>query len=259
MKSPVTTPAVCDETEPAANFTMSLSRSHKNTAELDPNRAVVYLRASTRKQELSPAAQRVMITKWATEHAVELVAEHLDHGISGAAELSRRPGLLEALQSIEQRGAGVLLVAKRDRLGRSVEALVLLEREVRRIGGRIIAADGGNGDDLHDKFMRRILDAVAEHERDLIRARTRAALQVRRDRGQRVGNVPLGFRVDDRGNLHVSLHERRAAGHAERLRESGLSLRAVAERLDEAGYRTRSGSPWHPEQVRRLLRLRSSL
>lgn len=237
---------------------MSTSRSHKNAPSLDPKRAVVYLRASTRRQELSPAAQRKLTTKWANENGIEVVAEHLDHGVSGAAELSKRPGLMAALQAMKDRDAGILLIAKRDRLGRSVEGLVLIERELRRLGGRIIAADGGNGDDLNDRFLRRIIDAVAEHERELIRARTRSALQVRRERGQRVGHIPLGYGCDENGYLHVNLHERRAAGHAERLRNQGLSLRTVAERLGEAGYRTRSGSAWHPEQIRRLLRLRQA-
>lgn len=230
---------------------MTRSRSRP----LDPTRAVAYLRASTRRQELSPAAQRKMLSEWTREHGVEVVAEHLDHGVSGATELGDRPALLTALEDLSKLEAGLLLVAKRDRLGRSVETLVLVEREVRRLGARVVAADGGNGDDLHDKFMRRILDAVAEHERELIRARTRAALAVRREQGRRTGAVPLGFSCDDDGHLQVNLRERRAAGLARRLRDGGLSLRDVAERLDEAGYRTRAGSPWHPEQIRRLLLL----
>lgn len=252
VESRVTSPSVRDETGAARSFTMSESRRSQRT-DLDPKRAVSYLRASTKKQELSPAAQRRMIAEWAASEGIEIVAEHLDHGVSGAAEISKRPGLLAALQDLSRLGAGYLLVAKRDRLGRSVETLVLVEREVRRLGGRIVAADGGNGDDLHDKFMRRILDAVAEHERELIRARTKAALRVRRDRGLRVGCVPLGFDCNEDGMLYVNHQERRAAGLARRLRQEGLSLRDIAERLDEAGHRTRTGSPWHPEQVRRLL------
>lgn len=231
------------------------SSSPPTPPNLDPKRAVLYLRASTQRQELSPAAQRKMVAEWAKKNGVEVVAEFLDRGVSGAAELADRPELMQALQSLHELDAGTVVVAKRDRLARSVEVLVLVEREVRRLGARLMAADTSNDDAPAAKFMRRVLDAVSEHERDLIRARTRAALEVRRSRGLRVGSVPLGHSCDDDGKLIINLRERRAAGLARRLRDDGLSLRQVAERLDEAGYRTRTGSSWHPEQIRRLLRL----
>lgn len=234
---------------------MSLPSSTSTPPNLNPNRAVLYLRASTQRQELSPAAQRKMVAEWAKSHGIEVVAEFVDRGISGAAELADRPGLMQALQSLHELDAGTVVVAKRDRLARSVEVLVLVEREIRRLGARVMAADASNDDAPGAKFMRRVLDAVSEHERDLIRARTRAALEVRRARGLRVGSIPLGHSCDDDGNLVVNLRERRAAGLARRLREEGLSLRQVAERLDEAGCPTRTGSAWHPEQVRRLLRV----
>lgn len=256
MKSDVTLPTECDESEGCADPIMSPSSSRTSPPNLDPKRAVLYLRASTRRQELSPSAQRKMVAEWARAKGIEVVAEFLDHGVSGAAELADRPALMKALQSLQDLDAGVVAVAKRDRLGRSVEVLVLVEREVRRLGARVMAADTSNDDAPSARFMRRVLDAVAEHERDLIRARTRAALEVRRVRGLRTGSVPLGFTCDDAGQLVVNIKERRAAGLARRLRQEGLSLRTVAERLDEAGHRTRSGSPWHPEQIRRLLRLR---
>ncbi len=161
-----------------------------------------------------------------------------------------------AADALREHRAGLLLVARRDRLGRSVETLVLVEREVARLGAKVAAAGGGNGEDVHDKFLRRILDAVAEHELFVIRARTRAALRVRRDRGLRCGNVPLGHRLGEDGETLLPDHrERRAASLARRLHDEGLSLREIAERLDEAGHATRSGMRWHHEQVRRLLRL----
>ncbi len=228
----------------------------KSRPETDPTKAVAYLRASTLKQDLSPSSQRRMINQWAKANKIGVVTELLDHGVSGEAELHERPGLIAALAAVQEHRAGLLLVAKRDRLGRSVEGLVLVERELKRLGARVVAADGTNGDALHDKFLRRVLDAVAEHELHLIRARTKAALRVRRDRGQRTGSVPLGCRLGPDGEtLLPDPRERRAATMARRLHGEGLSLRGVGERLDEAGYTTRAGTPWHPEQVRRLLQL----
>lgn len=219
---------------------------------------MTYVRASTVSQDLSGPAQAKMIREWVKKNRVEVVAQHSDLGVCGATELDERPGLLAALHSMRELGAGLLVVAKRDRLGRSVEALVLLEREVARLGGKVVTADGSNGEDLHDRLVRRVLDAVAEHELGIIRARTKAALAVRKDRGLCTGSIPLGFKLDKDGEVLVpDVAERRAAGLARRLRADGLSLRDIAERLDEAGHRTRTGKPWHPQQVQILLRLGS--
>jgi len=232
------------------------STRRRGTPQTDPAKAIAYIRASTIKQDLSPGAQRKMIALWAKANKVEVVAEFLDHGVSGEAELHERPALIAALAAVQKHGAGLLVVAKRDRLGRSVEVLVLVEREVAKLGAKVVSSDGGNGDHLHDRFLRRVLDAAAEHELALIRARTRAALAVRRDRGLRTGSIPLGHHVGNDGEtLLPNPGERRAAGLARRLRDGGRSLREVGELLDEAGHRTRSGTRWHPEQVRRLLGL----
>src|SRR5687767_12435677 len=79
----------------------------------DARRAVGYVRISvesgTEDQALGPAAQREALAVWARKHRVELVAVHEDLGISGGAELDRRPGLLAALDTLAAARAGVLL------------------------------------------------------------------------------------------------------------------------------------------------------
>jgi DNA invertase Pin-like site-specific DNA recombinase len=72
--------------------------------------------------------------------------------------------------------------AKRDRLARDSFLAVLIEREATRAGARIVSAagEGTDTDDPAAVFTRRILDAVAELERALTAARTRAALRAKR-------------------------------------------------------------------------------
>lgn len=81
-------------------------------------RAVGYIRVSTDEQVNGPKAQADALAAWCARNGVELVAVHHDHGVSGGAELDKRPGLLAALDELER--GDVLLVAKRDRLARSV-------------------------------------------------------------------------------------------------------------------------------------------
>ena len=87
----------------------------------DPSAAVGYCRVSTDRQELSPAVQEAAIREWCDAHSVTLAGCYTDRGVSGAAPLERRAGLLEAVSELQERRAGLLIVAKWDRLARDTE------------------------------------------------------------------------------------------------------------------------------------------
>jgi len=217
--------------------------------------AVAYVRVSTEEQSLGPVAQRQAIESWAKRNGVEIVAFHEDLGVSGGAELDKRPGLLAALAALRTRRAGALVVAKRDRLARDVVVAGMVERLVERSGARVVSADGtGNGDGPEAALMRGIVDVFAQYERALIKARTKTALRVKRSRGEKTGGeVPFGYRLAEDG-LHLEEHEaeQRVVARARALQVEGLSLRAIGQRLDAEGLRARAGA-WHPEKVRRIL------
>lgn len=220
-------------------------------------RAVAYLRVSTDEQALGPEAQRAAIEAWAARAGVAIVAWHLDQGVSGGAALDRRPALLAALDGLETTGAGLLVVAKRDRLARDVVLAAMIERLAARTGARVVSAAGEGSDDGDDPsalLMRRMVDAFAEYERALIRARTRAALAVKSARGERVGQVPFGFRVAADGvALERDEGEQAALATIRALRLDGLSFERIAAELNTRGVPAR-GARWHKTTVVRLAR-----
>lgn len=221
----------------------------------DPARAVAYLRVSTEDQRLGPEAQRAAIEAWAKRDGVVVTSWHTDQGVSGAAPLEDRPALGAAVAALRAEGAGVLVVAKRDRLARDVVVAGTVERVVLRAGARVVSADGvGNGETPADELMRTILDGTAAYERGLIRARTKAALRAKRARGERAGNVPWGFSVGEGGKLvpdaeEVATRDRAAALHAQ-----GLSWRDVATQLAAEGRTSRAGTALTHVQLLRMCR-----
>jgi DNA invertase Pin-like site-specific DNA recombinase len=222
----------------------------------DPTRAVAYLRCSTERQDLSPDAQRAAVEGWAAGAGVTVLAWHEDRGISGGAPLEDRPGLTAALADLGTRGAGVLVVARRDRLARDVLTAALVERLCERAGARLLAADGtGNGDSPEAALLRTMVDAFAAYERALIRARTRSALAVKKARGERVGTVPYGWRAGADGRLVADPVEAAAVVRARELRAEGRPLRAVAAALVEEGHRPRNGGAWAIQTLRRITRV----
>ncbi len=233
------------------------TRRRSHAAPGDPLRAVGYLRVSTEDQNLGPDAQRAQIESWAAREAVSVIAWFEDHGVSGARDAAERPGLTAALNALREHGAGVLVVAKRDRLARDVVIAGTVDHLVGRAGARVVAADGvGNGDSPADQFMRTILDGASAFERSQIRARTRAALAVKKARGERVGGVPWGWRVGaDRVHLEPNEGERATAERAATLRREGLSFARVAARLAAEGHTTRTGRAFRRTEVYALCSL----
>jgi site-specific DNA recombinase len=219
---------------------------------------IAYLRVSTREQAesgLGLEAQREACVRAAAAMGEELddAAIYVDAGVSGGEELDRCPALLAALDALE--AGGVLMVAKRDRLGRDAYRLALIERLAARAGAQVVSADGtGNGDDPAAMLLRRMVDAFAEYERQLIQARTRAALRAKKVRGERVGAPPWGYRVGADGvTLEADAGEQRIVALVRRAAGRGLSHRAIARELDAAGVRTRSGQPFNHAAVGRIL------
>lgn len=220
----------------------------------NPKAAVAYVRVSTDEQRLGPDAQRAAIAEWAKREGVSVVAVFSDEGVSGGADLSDRPGLVAALAELRAARAGVLIVAKRDRLARDTFIAQTIERAAKACGAKVATADGvANGDGAADDFMRSMLDAVAQYERALIRARTKAALAAKRARGERAGAVPYGYVAVD-GKLVENPAELAIIAIIRELRAAGLSLRAIVAQLAQRGIVSRAGKPFALTQVARIER-----
>lgn len=221
----------------------------------DETKAVGYVRVSTAEQHLGPEAQRASIEAWARAHGVEVVAWHVDQGVSGATPVERRPGLLAALASLREHRAGRLVAAKRDRIARDVVTAAMLERAAVASGARVVSAAGeGNGDAPADQFMRTVIDGAAAYERGLIRARTKAALAAKAARGERVGGIPFGFALAADGKrLEPLPHEQATIERIASLSAAGVSQRGIARELEAAGVVSRSGRPFTQTQVARIL------
>lgn len=220
----------------------------------DPRKAVAYVRVSTDTQELGPEAQRAALAVWADRNGVEIVATFEDRGVSGAAAIDRRPGLLSALDALAEHGAGLFVVAKRDRLARDVMNAAMIERMAERVGARVVSAAGeGEGDDPASKLMRTMIDAFAEYERAIIRSRISAALAVKAARGEKVGGVQA-YGAAEGNDAERNDAEREIVAAVVKARAAGLSIREIAAELAAAGMRTRKGGEIQSTQVARILR-----
>ncbi len=209
---------------------------------------ISYLRVSTNAQGASGLgleAQRAAVGAFLNGGDWELVSEVVE---VESGKNSARPELAKALALCKKHRA-TLVVAKLDRLSRSVAFLAqLLEA-----GVDFVACDNPHA----NKLMIHMLAAFAEHERDQISARTKAALAAAKARGVKLGGPKLAeARIDAVRELKAGA-DRRATNILPLIREiqaSGVtSLNAIAGTLNARGVTTPRGGRWTHQGVKNLL------
>ncbi len=201
-----------------------------------------YLRLRTASQTESGAGLDAQLEA-CTRAAGVLTGVYHDKGVSGKTGLDKRPALLEAITSL---GKGdVLMVAKRDRLGRDPLVVAMIESAVKRKGAKIVSAagEGTDNDSPADILMRRMVDAFSEYERLITGARTKSALQAKKSRGERAGYIPFGkYLTSDGVHLEDELEELETIKQIKEMMLKGLSFRKIATHLGKEGVFKRDGS-----------------
>lgn len=221
----------------------------------DSKLAVAYLRVSTDtdRQALGAEAQRVSIQRWADANGVTIAAWYVEE-VSGGAPLDRRPVLLEAIAMLATLGAASLVVQRLDRFSREPLTAALAETELRKNGASLVCSDGaGGGTDPTSELIRGILLSVARFEKALIRSRIKAALAVKRSRGERIGAAPYGTKSEGKA-LVVNAEEQATVQRLRELRSSGLTLRALIDQATAEGLRNRAGNPFTLAALHKLLK-----
>lgn len=223
--------------------------------------ALGYVRVSTEEQAASGlglAAQRARIEAYCALRGLELVEILEDAGVSGGKPLTSRPGGAQLAQRLQQRRDGHVIMLKLDRGFRhAADCLATVERW-QRLGVTLHVIDlGGNAIDTASaagKFMLTVLAGAAEMERNLTRERTRAALQIKRARNQRISRfAPFGQRLAGAALVN-NPQEQQTIRAIQALHAQGLSLRRIAAALQARGVAGRSGQPLSAKTVRAILK-----
>ena len=157
----------------------------------------------------------------------------------------KRPGIVDALERLQRAEAAGLVVAKLDRLSRSMLDFAALMERARREGWALIALDlGVNTSTPAGEMMANMLATFAQFERRLIAQRTKEALAVKRSQGIHTGR---------RSTLPPPIVRR-----IKRRRAAGWTLQRIADKLNAERVPTgQGGAEWRPSSVRAVLRARA--
>jgi DNA invertase Pin-like site-specific DNA recombinase len=220
-----------------------------------------YLRVSTKGQGesgLGLESQKTAIDGYVSQAGMNVLTCYTE---VESGKLADRPELAKALAHA-RRSKATLVVAKLDRLARNVAFLsAMMDSTV-----PFVACDQPHA----NRLTLHILAAVAEAEAKAISDRTKAALAAAKARGQKLGSARPGhWKGREAARLAGLEKARDVAAKVNRaravevysdllpsiasMRGEGLSLRAIADRLNQEGHTTRRGRPWNPVQVSNVL------
>lgn len=207
--------------------------------------AYCYARVSTQMQVddgVSLDAQEKQL-KYAAEsqgYEVEMIREE---GRSGK-NITGRPVLTAALESLDKGEAEALFVTRLDRLARSTRDFLSIVDRSHKYGWRLALLDLGLDTATYQgRFVVTIMSAMAEMERGMISLRQKDVHQDRRD-NKKVWGVDLG---------PLPLVEKSISERILSERTLGLSYKAIAEKLNSEGVKTvLGGVKWYPSTVRHI-------
>ena len=188
-------------------------------------RIVTYLRISTEEQTVDP--QRLELQAYCERRGWSVAAEYTDTASGGR---SSRKGLDAMMADVRKRRIDTIVVARLDRLGRSLQHLVALIAELDGCGTALVTSEqpiDTSSENPTGRLVAHILMAMSQFEMSLIKERTRAGLRAARAKGKTLGRP------------------RKIDSYSSRVAElwgQGLSKRAIAKMVGVA-----------PSNVMRLL------
>lgn len=229
------------------------------------DRYVAYYRVSTKKQGesgLGLEAQVRMVQGYARNGSI---VEEFTEKETGTSK-RERPILAEAIEMCKETGAK-LLIAKLDRLARDVHFISSLSRT----GVDFICCDNPNA----NKLTINLLASVAESEAEAISARTKAGLasikeRIRKDgmylsrSGRNITSLGTPDNLTDEGRrksgevikqrFKNNRNTRMARPYASELKDKGLELIEIADKLNSNGFITATGRQFNKFSVYRLMK-----
>jgi DNA invertase Pin-like site-specific DNA recombinase len=211
-------------------------------------KAFAYLRVSSQGQLDGDGfdRQRLAINEYAAVAGITIVDWFEERGISGATDSADRPAWSTMMKRLHSNGTRAVIVERLDRLARD---LMVQERAIatlRRDGFELLsvaepdlmAADPGR------TFMRQILGAVAQLDKDSLVAKLAGARARKAARGEKsVGSYVFGHYPGEAAAVETM----------KELRAAGLGFDRIARAMNDKGVPTRRGEKWGGNTVNRIL------
>lgn len=238
---------------------------------------ILYARRSKDSQgaSLKDQSKDLLAEAGKQEWSIIKAGRKMVHSDTVCGENDDCPGLMMALEQFPK--GGMLVVTKQDRLSRDKLKFAWIEKEIIvKKKGRILslAGEGTDDDSAQGRFLRDLFQVFGRLELEQIRERTTRALSKKRARGELTSHIPYGYKIhpeDEELRLIPRTVRPRPVRMAEipeqqsliklimGARESGATLRSIAEALNKKRFFKPDDVPWNFQAVSRVVYYQTKL
>lgn len=218
-------------------------------------KAIGYTRVSTdeqAKEGISLDNQKDRVTEYCRYRGFDLVEIIEDAGISGGKNKAR-PGFIQLLNRMETGDIGVIVLYSLERLSRDMLTLLALERLLDERDIELHTVEGLVDTSTPDGWLNFAMKSfLGEMERRQVKYRTKKAMEYKKGQGAVVGSIPYGYQRNG-AELAVNDREQTVMRSINDMYQHDFKLVDICKRLKERDIRTRTGKPFTPEQVKRVI------
>jgi DNA invertase Pin-like site-specific DNA recombinase len=197
--------------------------------------------------------QEMKIKQYSDLYGIDII-EIISDGGESAKDLNR-PGIQRVLSMMKQRETEGVIVAKLDRLTRSVRDLAdMMELANKKSISLISVNEKIDTGTAAGRMMVNILGVISQWERETIGERTQAALEYKKKTGSAYNGYPLyGYQKVD-GKLVRDPKEQDIIAAIFEMSQAGYRVSRICRELERRGVRTRHGSGrWHSKVVKKIV------
>ena len=208
----------------------------------------LYVRVSTQEQKLhgiSIENQLDALQQYCREKGYFVAAVYNDAGVSAHVTYKKRPALLQMIQDCKEQKIDLLLFTRLDRFFRSVGDYYLVTSQMGKVPWKAIWEDYET-ETSSGQFKVNIMLSIAEAEASRTSEKIKSVMEYKRQRGEHLGAVPLGYRLVDK-KLAIDPETEPIVRRVFEMYDSGQGSNMIRRYLADVGH------DMLPVTIRRLI------
>ncbi|MBF0280780.1 MAG: recombinase family protein [SAR324 cluster bacterium] len=196
--------------------------------------------------------QSEIIQKYAKTHGMKLKKVFSD--IEETSVSLELPNLKKIIQLAEKNELDVLIVARLDRVTRSIRPFHQFIQKVCQTNGVtfISIEEDINTSTNEGRSVLQVIDIIAKWDSKMISDRTKELIERKRTIGERVGHAPFGFVYEQKKLVPFVPELKIAFLIKEKRNDEGLSYHKIAKYLNRSRIPSKRGGSWYAETIKTI-------
>lgn len=216
---------------------------------------IIYIRVSTQRQVehgKSIENQLKRLRDYCSFNNFENIIEISDEGISGKNQ--NRVGFKKMMNLIKNHQVDNVVVYSLSRFGRNtIDTIQTIELFNKLNVSLHSLTENLDTSSSIGRFFISILSSLSQLEREQIGERTKSVLQMKKQKGERVGQINFGYKLGENNKLVICEDEQETLSIIKKLKRNGFTFQRVSDELSRLKRQSKkNGTNWSKNQVTRL-------